>query len=134
MTGWPEMVLRVLLALGLSAAIGYERERRQKPAGLRTHCLIGVGAATFTLASLYGFDQSEVARVAAGVVAGVGFIGGGVIFRGVRGEVGVAGLTTATAIWVTAAIGLAAACGLVLLAVTVAVISLIILELPKIQD
>jgi putative Mg2+ transporter-C (MgtC) family protein len=133
LTGWPEVVLRLLLALGLSAAVGYEREIRGKVAGLRTHCLIGIGAAAFTLASLYGFDVVDVSRVAAGVVAGVGFIGAGVIFRGVQGE-GVAGLTTAASIWVCAAIGLTAACGLVLIAVMVTVVSLIVLELPKIRD
>ena len=132
MIGWPEGVLNILLALGLSAVIGYEREVRGKVAGLRTHCLIGVGAATFTIASIYGFGVDDMARVAAGVVAGVGFIGAGVIFRG-EGK-GVSGLTTAASIWITAAIGLMAATGLALVAVVVAVITLVILELPKIQD
>ncbi len=132
MTGWPDIVLRMILAVALSAAIGYEREVRGKVAGLRTHCLIGLGAATFTLASVYGFSEADMARVAAGVVAGVGFIGGGVIFRG-EGT-GVSGLTTAASIWLTAAIGLIAAAGLTLIAVVVTVTTLIILELPKIQD
>ncbi|MFW6055798.1 MAG: MgtC/SapB family protein [Chloroflexota bacterium] len=132
MTGWPDIVLRMLLAVALSAAIGYEREVRGKVAGLRTHCLIGLGAATFTLASVYGFGEAEMARVAAGVVAGVGFIGGGVIFRG-HGA-GVSGLTTAASIWITSAVGLMAATGLTLGAIVVAVTTLIILELPKIQD
>lgn len=133
MTGWPEILLRVLLALGLSAAIGFEREKHGKVAGLRTHCLIAIGAAAFTIVSLYGFNGVDLSRVAAGVVAGVGFIGAGVIFRGVQGE-GVAGLTTAASIWVSAAIGVAAGCGLVLVAVVVAIVSLVVLELPKIQD
>jgi len=77
-----EMLLRLLLAAALGAAIGYERERHGKAAGLRDHILISVGAALFTLASIFGFGAgADSSRVAAGVVAGVGFIGAGVIFR-----------------------------------------------------
>lgn len=90
-----EMVLRLLLATTMGAIIGYQRERTGKPAGLRTHILICAGAALFTVASIYGFGTAgEAARVAAGVVAGVGFLGAGAIIRG--GEGIVAGLTTAS--------------------------------------
>ena len=111
-----QMVLRLLLAAGLGAVIGYQRERAAKPAGLRTHILICVGAALFTIASICGFGPlSDPARVAAGIVAGIGFIGAGAIIR--RGEGGiVAGLTTAATIWVVAGIGLAAGAGLYLVA------------------
>ncbi len=127
-----DITLRLLAAAVLAAVIGLERELRGKVAGLRTHILISVGAAAFTLGSLYGFEGYEMARVASGVVAGVGFIGGGVIFRGGRGD-GIEGLTTAAAIWVTAGVGLAAACGLYLLAVFVTVLTVVALELPKLK-
>lgn len=128
-----EMVLRMLLAAALSAAIGYQREHENKPAGLRTHVLIGLGASLFTIVSVFGFNgEGDPARVAAGVVTGIGFLGAGVIFRGMRGDVPV-GLTTAATIWVTAAVGVAAGAGLYLISVVVAVLSLIVLFLPKIK-
>lgn len=110
------------LALALSAAIGLERELKQKNAGLRTHTLVGVGAALFMLISKYGFTdvlQSRLvvldpSRVAAQIVTGVGFLGAGLIF--VRRD-SVRGLTTAASIWVTAAIGSACGAGLPLLAI-----------------
>src|ERR1700761_9295581 len=108
------------LAFGLSSLIGLEREWRQKSAGLRTHTLVGFGAALFVLVSKYGFTDVlgsrvvlDPSRVAAQVVTGVGFIGGGLIF--VRSDA-VRGLTTAAIVWVTAAIGMACGAGLALLA------------------
>jgi putative Mg2+ transporter-C (MgtC) family protein len=112
------------LAFGLSSLIGLEREWRQKAAGLRTHALVGVGAALFVLVSKYGFSDVlgshvilDPSRVAAQIVTGVGFIGGGLIFM--RGNA-VQGLTTAAVIWVTAAIGMACGAGLAILALAVA--------------
>jgi putative Mg2+ transporter-C (MgtC) family protein len=109
------------LAFGLSSLIGLEREWRQKSAGLRTHTLVGVGAAMFMLVSKYGFSDVlgpkvilDPSRVAAQVVTGIGFIGGGLIF--VRGDA-VRGLTTAAIVWVTAAIGMACGAGLAILAI-----------------
>src|ERR1700691_5702865 len=118
--GWRQ-VGELGLALLLSALIGVEREIRQKSAGLRTHTLVGVGAALFVLISKYGFSDvlipGEVildpSRVAAQLVSGVGFLGAGLIF--VRRD-SVRGLTTAASIWVTAAIGAACGAGLPLLA------------------
>jgi putative Mg2+ transporter-C (MgtC) family protein len=133
MAPWVEMVIRLLVATALAAAIGYDREVRQKAAGVRTHVMIALGAAAFTLASIYGFAGADVSRVASGVVAGVGFLGAGVIFHGGQGGI-VAGLTTAASIWVTAGIGLAAGCGLYPLAVAVAILALIVLRLPHIKD
>ena len=129
-----EIVLRLLLAGGLAAAIGYQRERANKAAGLRTHILIATGAALFTLTSMYGFagGSFDPSRVAAGIVAGVGFIGAGVIFRGMRGD-RVAGITTASSVWVTAAIGLAAGAGLYLVAIVTTLVTVIVLMLPKVQ-
>jgi len=124
-----EMVLRLLLATALGAIIGYQRERAGKPAGLRTHILICVGPAIFTVTSIYGFGAADTARVAAGVVAGIGFLGAGAIIRG--GEGIVAGLTTAATIWAVAGIGLAAGAGLYLVSAVTAVIILIVLFLPR---
>jgi len=131
---WLEAVLRFLLAVALGAAIGFQRERAGKAAGLRTHILVGSGAALFTLVSIYGFGAEgvDISRVAAGVVVGVGFIGAGVILRGQREEE-VAGLTTAATIWITAAIGLAAGAGMYLLSVIATAVILGILLLPKIR-
>jgi len=99
------------LAFGLASIVGFERELRKKDAGLRTHTLVGLGAALFTLAGRYGFPESDVfdpSRIAAQVASGIGFIGAGVIF--LRRDV-VRGLTTAATIWLVAAIGLAAGSG-----------------------
>jgi len=125
-----EMILRLLLAAALGAIIGYQRERAGKAAGLRTHVLICVGAALFTVASLYGFGAAtDPARIAAGVVVGIGFLGGGVIIRRVEEGI-VAGLTTAATIWAVAGIGLAAGAGLYLVSAVTAAIILIVLLLP----
>lgn len=118
--GWPQ-VTSLLIALVLSSLIGLERDLGQKSAGLRTHALVGVGAALFMLVSKYGFTNVLVkgsvvldpSRVAAQIVTGIGFIGGGLIF--VRRDA-VQGLTTAAAVWVTAAIGAACGAGLPILA------------------
>ncbi|KUL48364.1 magnesium transporter MgtC [Streptomyces sp. NRRL F-4489] len=110
------------LALLLSSLIGLEREARQKSAGLRTHTLVGVGSALFMEVSIHGFGALlgadgvalDPSRVAAQVVSGIGFIGGGLIF--VRKDA-VRGLTTAATIWLTCAIGMACGGGLPLLAI-----------------
>ena len=129
-----EMMLRFLLATALGGAIGYQRERAGKRAGIRTHILVSAGSALFTLASIYGFGEgmADISRVAAGVVIGVGFIGGGVILRGAREEE-VAGLTTAATIWVTAAIGLCAGAGMYLLSVVATAVILGVLLLAKLR-
>jgi putative Mg2+ transporter-C (MgtC) family protein len=124
------MSLRILLAAVLGGIIGYERRRADKPVGLRTLVLISTGAALFTVASVYAFGDGDPARVAAGVVAGIGFLGAGVIIR--RRAGGVEGITTASAIWVVAAIGLAAGVGLYLIAtVTTVIVMLVLLLLRK---
>lgn len=121
--GWRQ-VGDVGAAFALSALVGVEREFRQKSAGLRTHTLVGLGAALFVLLSKYGFVDVlqpgrivvDPARVAAQIVTGIGFLGAGLIFVQ-RGSV--RGLTTAAAVWVTAAIGAAAGAGLLILAALV---------------
>lgn len=133
MPQWAEMAVRLVVATALAAAIGYDREVRGKAAGVRTHALIALGAAAFTLSSMYGFDDADSARIASGVVAGVGFLGAGVIFRGGPSNA-IAGLTTAASIWVTAGIGLAAGAGLYGLSVMIALLAFIVLRLPHIRD
>ncbi len=124
------MILRLLLAAALGSVIGYQRERAGKPAGLRTHILICIGSALFTIGSLYGFGvTADPARVAAGIVAGIGFLGAGAIMR--REEGIVEGLTTAATIWAVAAIGLAAGAGLYLVSAVTAAVVLIVLLLPR---
>lgn len=117
--GWKQ-VGELALAFVLSAAIGLEREIRQKSAGLRTHTLVGFAAALVMLVSKYGFGDVlgehivlDPSRVAAQIVSGIGFIGAGLIF--VRQDA-VRRLTTAATIWLTAAVGMAAGAGLWLLA------------------
>jgi putative Mg2+ transporter-C (MgtC) family protein len=115
-----DLVWRLALALALSSVIGLEREVRQKSAGLRTYALVGTGSALFMLVSQYGFQGTfgahvalDPSRVAAQIVSGIGFVGGGLIF--VHRE-NVRGLTTAAGVWVTAAVGMAAGGDLPLLA------------------
>lgn len=134
--GWTQ-VGELLIALALSSLIGMERELKQKSAGLRTHTLVGLGSALFVLFSKYGFTDvlsGEVvldpSRVAAQIVTGIGFIGGGLIF--VRKDI-VRGLTTAAVVWVTAAVGCASAAGLpILAAVTTAAHFLVVYGYPPI--
>ena len=112
LTSYPEldMVIRLVIAAFLGAVIGYERARAKKPAGIRSHLLVCMGAALFTVISIYGFGENgDPSRVAAGVVVGIGFLGAGTILRQ---EKGVAGLTTAATIWAVAAIGVAMGAGL----------------------
>ncbi len=107
------LFLRVLVAFALGGMVGYERERHNQPAGFRTHMLVSGGSAMFVVASLYGFasptgGNTDVSRVAAQIVTGVGFLGAGSIWRS-RGSV--RGLTTAASIWIVAAIGMLAGTG-----------------------
>src|ERR1700728_5146936 len=120
------------LVLLLSAIIGLEREFKLKSAGLRTHALVGVASALIRLISKYGFTDIlakylivlDPSRVAAQVISGIGFIGGGLIF--VQRDV-VRGLTTAAAIWLTAAVGMACGAGLPLLAIYVTAANFLIM-------
>jgi putative Mg2+ transporter-C (MgtC) family protein len=126
-----EAILRLLLAAVLGGVVGFQRERAGKEAGLRTNILICLGAALFTVASIYGFPGSDPSRVAAGVVTGIGFIGAGVILHRHGGEV--VGLTTAATIWAVAAIGLLAGAGLYLISVAATVLVVIALLLPHLH-
>lgn len=114
--GWLDVLLRLGLASVLTGAVGFERELRERSAGLRTHLLVGLGAALFTLVSAYGWGdlvatgevRYDPSRVAAQIVTGIGFLGAGAILR--QG-LSVRGLTTAAGLWVAAAIGMACGAG-----------------------
>jgi putative Mg2+ transporter-C (MgtC) family protein len=117
-----EAALRLLLAALLGAVLGMEREYRQKDAGLRTNILITLGSSLFTMMSIeLTAGQGDPSRVAAQIVTGIGFLGGGAILRT---KAGVQGLTTAAMIWVNAAIGVAAGGGQYHLAVIATAVTL----------
>lgn len=128
------LVIRVLSSVLLGFAIGLEREMTNKYAGLRTNILVCLGACLFTVISIYGFPEVSVtgdelgtrdtARVAAQVVTGIGFIGGGTVLR--HGAT-VFGLTTAATLWVSASIGMACGAGMYGLAITATVLSILVL-------
>lgn len=127
-----DVMVRLMLAAGLGAAIGLEREYRQKPAGLRTNILIALGSALFTVLSLrIGEFAGTPDRIVAQVVTGIGFLGGGAILRG---RSTIHGMTTAATIWVNAAVGLAAGAGEFAIAGGATAITLIVLVLlPPIE-
>ena len=115
---WEEALLRLFLAALLGSAVGLERELRDREAGLRTHLLVSLGSALFTVVSAYGFHdflvrggtevRTDPTRIAAQIVTGIGFLGAGAI---IRQGLSVRGLTTAATLWVVAAIGMAVGAG-----------------------
>ena len=129
-----DLILRLLLAAGLGGAIGFERERAHKVAGLRTHALVAMGAALLSLISIYLFEKYPSVNGAAGfdyhivanIIVGIGFIGGGAILRqGPR----IMGTTTASTLWLVAAIGMAAGLGFTYGALAGAAIGYLVLTL-----
>jgi putative Mg2+ transporter-C (MgtC) family protein len=116
--GWGANLARLALAAALGGAIGFERELRDREAGLRTHMLVSLGSALFTIVSAYGFHEFltsgdqvvrfDPTRIAAQIVTGIGFLGAGAI---IRQGISVRGLTTAATLWVAAAIGMATGAG-----------------------
>lgn len=129
-----ELALRILVGFALGGAIGLERERRAKAAGLRTHMLVAGGAAIFTVASFAVFTTEgtvrDPTRIAAQIVTGVGVLGAGAILRS-GGSV--SGLTTAASIWVAAAVGILAGGGAYALGVVSVVLTMITMRLPHKQ-
>jgi len=125
-----EIIMRLVLSVILSGFIGLERQIHRRTAGLRTHILVSLGSCLIMLTSLYIFAiyKNEVpldpARIAAGVITGIGFLGAGAIIRD-RG--GVKGLTTAASLWVVAGIGLATGCGFYKAALFTTVLALLTL-------
>lgn len=129
------MMVRLLLAAVLGGALGYERERQGKAAGLRTHMLVAMGSALFVLVPLQGGMQvPDVSRVIQGIVAGIGFLGAGSIIKN-RSEEEIHGLTTAASIFMTAAIGIACGMGRDATAVLSTLMALAVLAIfPKLID
>jgi putative Mg2+ transporter-C (MgtC) family protein len=131
---WQGNLVRLALAVLLGGAIGFERELRDREAGLRTHMLVCLGSALFTIVSAYGFSEflvsgdpvirADPTRIAAQIVTGIGFLGAGAI---IRQGVSVRGLTTAATLWVAAAIGMAAGAGYYSGAIIATVVTLIAL-------
>ncbi len=121
------VVLRLSVALLLGAAIGWERERREADAGLRTHMLVCMGAALFVLVPAEaGLSQEGLSRVMQGIVSGIGFLGAGAVLKS-SAEGRIHGLTTAASVWATAAIGMAAGLGREATAVLATVFVLVVL-------
>ena len=125
-----EGMLRILLAFILSGAIGLERQIARHEAGLRTHILVCLGSTLIMLTSLHVFDiyksqaSLDPTRIAAGVITGIGFLGAGAI---IRSPVGIRGLTTASSLWVVAALGLSVGCGFFKISIFVTVLVMVVL-------
>lgn len=135
--GWVdvELIFRILISVALGALIGYERELTNKPAGLRTHIFVCMGACLFTISSFYLLPEDvggsfDATRIAAGIVAGISFIGAGSIIAS-RGDV--RGITTAASLWVIAAIGLMVGLGNYIMPVAATIIAFLVLRLGKVE-
>jgi putative Mg2+ transporter-C (MgtC) family protein len=126
-----EMFFRVIFACCLGGLIGWERERHRRiiTAGIRTYGAIALGACAFGILSLY-LDAQDPSRFSGQVITGIGFLGGGIIFR--QGD-NVSGLTTAATLWATAAVGLAVAYGLYFIALLIAILIYLLLYLPRME-
>lgn len=130
-----DITIRLLMATLIGAVLGIDRELRAKPAGIRTHALVALGAATVTLSTIEFATGSEVfadavSRAIQGIVAGVGFLGGGAILKSSSGD-DVRGLTTAASIWVVAALGIACGGGFWIAALIALVIAVVVLALGQ---
>jgi len=124
------MLVRILVAMALGGVIGYEREIARRPAGLRTHMLVSMGATIFTMLSFLAFPGADPARVASYVVMGIGFIGAGSVLQ-MRNKV--VGLTTAASLWITASIGMLVGTGYYLLAAVTTVLVFAILRMKGVE-
>jgi len=126
---------RLTVAMLLGALVGYDRERKDSSAGLRTHMLVALGAALFVIvAQQAGMDKADLSRVIQGVVAGIGFLGAGAIIKLSEKEQ-IKGLTTAASIWATAAIGITAGMGHEATAALTTILVLVILAiLPRVEQ
>ena len=126
-----EIVLRLFLSAIAGGIIGFERKYVHKPAGIRTHMLVSIGATLFALISTTSFfSGADPSRIAAGIVTGIGFLGAGTIFRS---ENRVQGLTTAASLWAVAAVGLTIAAGLYLISAVAVLLIILTLQLNKLS-
>jgi len=122
-----ELLIRLLISVALGGLIGFEREKMVKPAGLRTNMLVCLGSCLFTLVSVTGFSV-DTARVAAGIVTGMGFLGAGSIIA-TGGQI--TGMTTAATLWIVAGIGLAVGIGEYVMAIVSTILVYLILIVKK---
>lgn len=136
MQEWDVLITRLLLALAAGGAIGWNRGMAGKPAGIRTHMLISMGAALFVMTAIASGSADSEGRAIQGVAAGVGFLGAGeIVHRTVAGMQKPLNLTSAAAIWVAASAGVAAGAGLWKLIVTATVLTLItLIAIKKLED
>lgn len=131
---WQQILVRLILAIVVGGLIGLERQLDRKPAGLRTHMLVSLGAAIFVIAGLGGTtaESGDYTRIIQGITTGVGFLGAGeIISRTDRRKIQVRGLTSAAAIWVSAALGVAIGCGLWFVGLAGALLTLLVLWAVK---
>jgi putative Mg2+ transporter-C (MgtC) family protein len=130
-----DLILRLLLAAALAGLLGVERELTEQPAGFRTHMLVGLGAALFSIISAFGFQaiaglgptqvvRADITRVTSQIVVGIGFLGGGAILKY---GASIRGLTTAASLWITAAVGTAIGMGLLVMGTATTGITLVAL-------
>ncbi len=129
MLAYTDLFLRLIFAVIAGGLIGLEREVVHRPAGVRTHMLVCLGAALFVLVTLETLPN-ETARIIAGIATGIGFLGAGTIFKA---ENEVHGLTTAASIWAVAAVGIAVGLGYYLMMLIAVVLILIILNLNRLE-
>ena len=122
------LVIKILIATIFGGIIGYEREISKKAAGLRTHILVCLGSTIFTILSLQAFPGADTSRVAAYIIAGIGFIGAGTV---IHTKEKIMGLTTAASLWITASIGMAIGTDFYFLALIATIISFITLRLDE---
>ena len=128
LTRYPELeaFLRLSLAGFVALLVGFDRETKDKPAGVRTHVLVAIGSALFTLVGIYAFGPGDPgSRVAAQIVTGIGFLGAGTI---IQVKSGVVGLTTAAGIWAVAAVGMAIGSGLYILGIGGGILMFLVLR------
>lgn len=134
-----QILIRILLSVLMGLCIGLERELSHKTAGMKTHALVCLGSTIFTVLSIYGFNYSDQslkishdpARIAAQIITGIGFIGGGAVLHA---GMSVKGITTAATLWLTAAIGMCLGCGLYLIGLFSVIITISMLLITKIIE
>ncbi|MBI4010236.1 MAG: MgtC/SapB family protein [Candidatus Aenigmarchaeota archaeon] len=124
-----EFILRLVISVILGAIVGFERQISNKPAGMRTHMIVSLGACLITLTAISAFKE-DPARVASGIVTGIGFIGAGNIIAS-RGRVH--GITTAATLWVVAGVGLAIGAGSYVLAIASSILVFLILQFKRVE-
>jgi len=126
------MIFKLLIDSVFAGFIGYEREKEKRPAGFRTHILVAMGSAIFTMISISAFaSPADPGRMASSIVVGIGFLGAGTIIQ-LKNKV--VGLTTAASLWLTAAIGITVGVGWYLLAFTSTILGFIVLGMKSVEN